>query len=106
VERVLNCADDGFVCGGESDEFRLGGVTRKRPGRRDIQSTWEIAVRKPLWVVVGVVLVLLGALFGLQGLNVVHGSGMSGKTFWAVAGPIIALLGLGLVGAGVRRAPR
>ncbi|HEY9388851.1 MAG TPA: hypothetical protein VIR27_03650 [Mycobacteriales bacterium] len=51
-------------------------------------------------------LMLLGVLFGLQGLNVVHGSGMSGKTFWAVAGPVIALVGLGLVGAGARRAPR
>ncbi|HEX5495471.1 MAG TPA: hypothetical protein VFX70_12950 [Mycobacteriales bacterium] len=63
-------------------------------------------MRKPFWIVVGVVLVLLGALFGLQGLNVVHGSGMSGKTFWAVAGPIIFLVGLGLVGVGARRAPR
>ena len=63
-------------------------------------------MRKPLWVVVGVVLMLLGVLFGLQGLNVVHGSGMSGQAFWAVAGPVIALVGLGLVGAGARRAPR
>lgn len=63
-------------------------------------------MRRPIWIVVGIVLVLLGALFGLQGLDVVHGSGMSGKTFWAVAGPVIVLVGLGLVGVGARRAPR
>jgi hypothetical protein len=59
-------------------------------------------VKKPLWVVVGVVLVLLGAVFTLQGLDVLHGSGMSGKTLWAVAGPVIVLIGLGLVGSGAR----
>lgn len=47
--------------------------------------------------IVGAVLVLLGALFTLQGLNVLHGSTMSGTTFWAVAGPVILVIGLGLV---------
>lgn len=63
-------------------------------------------MRRPFWIVVGIVLVLAGTVFGLQGANVLHGSGMSGKPFWAVAGPVIALLGLVLIGAGVRRAPR
>ncbi|MEJ5944880.1 hypothetical protein WDZ17_06170 [Pseudokineococcus basanitobsidens] len=44
--------------------------------------------------VVGVVLVLLGALFFLQGVGVVGGSPMTGSSFWAVAGPVIALVGL------------
>lgn len=51
----------------------------------------------PLLRIVGAVLVLLGALFTLQGLNVLHGSTMSGTTFWAVAGPVILVIGLGLV---------
>ena len=59
-------------------------------------------MRKPLWVLAGVLLAIFGAVFTLQGLNVIHGSGMSGKTFWAVAGPIIVLVGLGLVRAGAR----
>jgi hypothetical protein len=59
-----------------------------------------------LWVVLGVLLVLVGGLWTLQGLNVLGGSAMSGKTLWAVVGPIVALGGLvlALVGArGLRR---
>jgi hypothetical protein len=52
---------------------------------------------------VGVVLVVVGALWFLQGIDVVGGSGMSGKTLWAVIGPVVALAGLGLVVAGARR---
>ncbi len=37
---------------------------------------------------------LAGILFGLQGAGVVGGSPMSGTTFWAVAGPVIAVAGL------------
>jgi len=59
-------------------------------------------MKKNLLLPVGVVLVLLGVLWTLQGLNVVGGSGMSGKTVWAVIGPIVALLGLGLAVAAVR----
>jgi hypothetical protein len=52
---------------------------------------------KNLLAPVGVLLILVGGLWTLQGLDVVGGSGMSGKTLWAVIGPIIALAGLGLV---------
>jgi hypothetical protein len=51
---------------------------------------------------VGVVLVIFGALFGLQGLGVIGGSTMSGKTVWALLGPLIALVGVGLMLAGRR----
>ena len=51
----------------------------------------------------GVVIALLGVLFTLQGLGAVAGSVMSGVTFWAVAGPVIALAGLGLAVTGLRR---
>jgi hypothetical protein len=50
-----------------------------------------------LSVAFGVLLVLFGVLFGLQGLGVVGGSVMSGKTVWAVLGPLIALAGVVLV---------
>ena len=59
-------------------------------------------MKKPLWVLVGGVLALLGLLFTLQGADVISGSAMSGTTFWAVAGPIIIVIGLVLVAAGVR----
>jgi hypothetical protein len=58
---------------------------------------------KNLLAPVGVVLVLIGVLWTLQGLDVIGGSGMSGKTLWAVIGPIVALAGLGLVVTGIRR---
>ena len=44
-------------------------------------------------MVVGVVLVLVGVVWTLQGLDVMGGSGMSGQAVWAVIGPIVALLG-------------
>ncbi|TCM44882.1 hypothetical protein [Kribbella sp. VKM Ac-2568] len=63
-------------------------------------------MRKPLWVVVGGVVALLGLLFTLQGANVIGGSAMSGTTFWAVAGPIIIVIGLAVAAAGARKRGR
>ena len=59
-------------------------------------------MKKPLWVLVGGVLAILGLLFTLQGTDVISGSGMSGTTFWAVAGPIILVIGLIVATVGVR----
>jgi hypothetical protein len=59
-------------------------------------------MRKPLWVAVGGVLAVLGLLFTLQGAGVIGGSVMSGSTFWAVAGPIIIVIGLITAAVGVR----
>lgn len=51
----------------------------------------------------GLILVLAGVIFTLQGLGAVGGSNaMSGVTFWAIAGPIIALAGVVLAIVGVR----
>jgi quinol-cytochrome oxidoreductase complex cytochrome b subunit len=63
-------------------------------------------MRKRLWVVVGAVVALLGLLFTLQGTDVIGGSAMSGTTFWAVAGPIIIVIGLVMAAAGARRGGR
>jgi hypothetical protein len=59
-------------------------------------------VKKPAWVLVGVVVALLGLLFTLQGAGVIGGSAMSGTTFWTVAGPIIIVVGLIVAAVGVR----
>ena len=45
-------------------------------------------------LVVGVVLILFGVLWALQGLDVIGGSGMSGQVIWAVIGPIVAIVGV------------
>jgi hypothetical protein len=57
---------------------------------------------RSLAVGVGVVLLLVGGLWTLQGLGYVGGSPMTGVTFWAVAGPLVALLGLLLAVVGGR----
>ena len=59
-------------------------------------------MKKPVWVVVGAVVAVLGLLFTLQGTDVIGGSAMSGTTFWAVAGPVILVIGLVVVVMGVR----
>jgi hypothetical protein len=56
-----------------------------------------------IWLVVGALAVAVGALWTLQGLNVVGGSGMSGNKIWAVIGPLLALVGLVLIVVGSRR---
>jgi len=44
----------------------------------------------------GIVMVLCGVLFTLQGVGAVQGSPMSNTTTWTVLGPIIALAGAAL----------
>lgn len=51
---------------------------------------------------IGVLLVLIGILWTLQGLDIVGGSGMSGVGIWAVIGPFVALIGV-VVAFGARR---
>ena len=60
-------------------------------------------MKRALLVGVGLVLLLAGAIFTLQGLGDIGGSNaMSGHTFWAVAGPVIALAGVVTAIIGVR----
>lgn len=50
-------------------------------------------MRKAL-LVAGIVMVLAGTLFTLQGFGAVQGSPMSNTTTWSVLGPVIAVIGL------------
>lgn len=54
-------------------------------------------------VVVGIVVALFGLLFTLQGVGAVGGSPMSNTTTWSVLGPIIAIVGVVVAVAGLRR---
>lgn len=58
-----------------------------------------------MWVrgIGGVALLLLGAIWILQGVNVLHGSGMSGHVQFAVLGLIVILFAAWLLN-GLRRA--
>jgi hypothetical protein len=60
---------------------------------------------RPVRIIVGVIVLLVGALWTLQGLGYVGGSAMSGVTLWAVIGPIVAVAGLGLALSRPRRQP-
>jgi hypothetical protein len=57
----------------------------------------------PLRIGLGILLVLVGALWTLQGLGVVGGSVMSGVTLWAIVGPLVVLAGIALIVTGRRR---
>lgn len=48
--------------------------------------------------ILGVVLVLTGAVWLGQGLRLIQGSSMTGSTFWAVVGALCAAGGLLLLG--------
>lgn len=48
---------------------------------------------------VAVLLILIGGVWTLQGVNVLGGSRMSGNSFWAGTGLILLVVGIGL-GAG------
>jgi hypothetical protein len=62
-------------------------------------------VMRLLLVGAGSLITLVGVVFALQGVGVIGGSFMSGTTTWAIIGPLIALAGLALVIAGLRRRP-
>jgi hypothetical protein len=53
-------------------------------------------------IAIGVLLVLVGIVWTLQGLDILGGSGMSGVAIWAVIGPFVALIGV-VVALGARR---
>lgn len=57
--------------------------------------SWESV----MWVrgIVGLVLSLTGIVWILQGTNVVHGSGMSGHSAYAVLGVVVLLIGVALL---------
>ena len=47
-------------------------------------------------LVLGLLMVVVGVIWTLQGLDVIKGSSMSGQEYWAVVGPAIAGFGLAL----------
>jgi hypothetical protein len=50
----------------------------------------------------GLVLVLAGAIFTLQGVGTIGDDAMSGVTVWAIVGPVVALAGVVMAIVGVR----
>jgi hypothetical protein len=56
-----------------------------------------------VWIAIGVLGVLAGAVWTLQGLNIMGGSKMSGDSTWAIVGPIVFVVGMLVLLFGARR---
>jgi hypothetical protein len=54
-------------------------------------------------IVPGVLCLLVGCVWFLQGINVLPGSFMTGQTKWAVYGGLLFVVGIGLLIAARRR---
>jgi len=53
--------------------------------------------------ILGVLLILIGGIWFLQGINILPGSFMTGQTQWAVYGGIAVVAGIGLTWTARRR---
>ena len=62
-------------------------------------------MNKNLQTGLGVLLVLIGLIWMLQGLGVLAGSPMTGVTLWAILGPIVAVAGAWLIAGALRARP-
>ena len=54
-------------------------------------------MRKTLPITIGVLMVVVGAVWTFQGLGYLEGSPMTGVSFWAIAGPVVAGFGVALL---------
>ena len=64
-------------------------------------------MKRATLMVIGVLLVVAGVIWTLQGLDVFGGtSGMNGHKMWAVIGPIVAIVGIVLAVVGARSRSR
>jgi hypothetical protein len=55
--------------------------------------------------IIGVILIVFGCIWFLQGINVLPGSFMTGQIRWAVYGGIAVVVGIGLMFWARRRKP-
>jgi hypothetical protein len=55
--------------------------------------------------VVGVLCLLVGCVWFLQGINILPGSFMTGQTKWAVYGGLLLIAGIGVLLVANRRGP-
>ncbi len=59
-------------------------------------------MRRTLPVTLGVLMVVIGAVWTFQGLGLLAGSPMTGVQMWAIIGPIVAGFGVALAFLGLR----
>jgi hypothetical protein len=59
-------------------------------------------MRRTLPIVLGLLMIVVGAVWTFQGLGVIKGSPMTGVSLWAILGPLLAGLGVALGYVGLR----
>ena len=59
-------------------------------------------MKSSLLIGAGALITAAGIVFALQGLGYIGGSAMTGVTFCAVAGPLIAVAGIAMAAFGLR----
>jgi hypothetical protein len=59
-------------------------------------------MKRIVLVVIGALVAVAGIVWTLQGLGYISGSFMTGATLWAIIGPVVALIGLGIAALGFR----
>lgn len=73
----------------------VGGIRKAKP---IVRNPMRIALK-----VLGIVLVLMGGVWILQGINVLPGSFMTGQTKWTIYGVVAVIVGATLLVASTRR---
>jgi len=58
---------------------------------------------KMIYIIIGVLLLLVGLVWFLQGINILPGSFMTGQPQWAIYGALAMLAGIGILVYGRRR---
>jgi hypothetical protein len=58
---------------------------------------------KTFLIIIGVIFLLAGGTFFLQGINILPGSYMTGDPQWAINGGIMVVVGAGLLFWAIRR---
>ena len=58
---------------------------------------------RALLIALGAAMVVMGAIWTGQGLGYIGGSPMTDQTIWAILGPLLAGLGVGLMVVAARR---
>jgi hypothetical protein len=81
------------------NRFSFGGWRNLRCHPGGLMSLWSIRGKlvKLALNIVGVLLVIVGVVWFLQGINVLPGSFMTGQTKWAINGGIAFVVGLALL---------
>ena len=84
-------------------KLKQGQVQKEAKHRWYIIATRGDLHMKILLYVLGGLLILIGAVWALQGVNILPGSFMTGQIQWAYNGAVAIVIGIGLILFGWRR---